>query len=159
MVLHKYYKGCKMSNPINEIERFQLDRNLNVMPYDWENEARSTLEEVFEAKGWNIPKESRKRVFDVILSISDEILKLDNLCTWHPPTVDEKVDAHVDQIVFNIGSIMKLGYNPTIALEEGGKEINSRVGEMVNGKFEKYLGRKYTDLWYKADYKKALEKR
>jgi len=147
------------NNPILELERFQLDRNLHVMPYDWQNEAQNVLEEVFEAKGWNIPKESRKRVFDAILSVSDDILKLDNLCTWHPPTVEEKVDAHVDQIVFNVGAIMKLGYNPTIALIEGAKEINSRVGEMIKGKFEKFLGVKYTSLWYKADYNKALEKK
>lgn len=144
-----------MRTAIEEIERFQLERNLHVLPYDWNNEALNTLEEVFESGGWNIPKESRKRVLGAILSISEDILSLDKDCVRKPITHEDHLDAHLDQIVFAVGAVMKLGYDPELALTETAKEINSRGGEMVNGKFEKYLGRKYTDKWYKADYKKA----
>ena len=38
-----------------------------------------------------------------------------------------------------------------------GKEINSRVGGMVNGKFEKDLSPEAQANWYKADYSKAIK--
>jgi hypothetical protein len=142
-------------NVVKEIMRFQKDRLLDTQEYDWENEAQNTLEEIFEAKGWDIPKESRKRVLGPILSVSGEFLKLDPLCILHPPTEHDKVDAHCDQIVFAIGAIMKLGFNPEAALKEVALEINSRKGEIVNGKFEKYLGTNHTKNWYTANYEKV----
>jgi hypothetical protein len=142
-------------NVVKEIMKFQAERQLHTQKHDWGNEAQNALEEIFEAKGWDIPKESRKRVLEPILSVSQEILKLDPLCTWHPPTEHDKVDAYCDQIVFAIGAIMKLGFDPEIALEETSLEVNSRKGEIVNGKFEKYLGAKYTRNWYTAQYSRA----
>ena len=68
---------------------------------------------------------------------------------------DNVVDAYSDVIVFAVGALMKLGYDPEKALLETAKEINSRVGEMVDGKFEKDLSPEAKTNWYKADYSKA----
>ena len=141
--------------PIQEIIKFQEDRELDKQPYNWSNEAKNVLEEVCEADGMDIPKELRSTIFDPMLQHMRVLVETITGVRTKQPSVEDRVDAHVDQIVFNIGAIMKLGYDPEIALQEGAKEINSREGEMVNGKFEKYLGKKYTSRWYKADYSKA----
>jgi len=50
---------------------------------------------------------------------------------------------------------MKLGYHPGMVLEEISKEINSRVGEMVEGKFTKDTSEEAKANWYKADFTKC----
>ena len=51
---------------------------------------------------------------------------------------DEKViDAFADIIVFSTGVIAKLGYDPDKVMDEVYKEINSRKGELIDGKFVK----------------------
>jgi hypothetical protein len=42
-----------------------------------------------------------------------------------------------DIIVFASGAIAKSGYNPSLVMEEVYKEINSRKGTLVEGKFVK----------------------
>ena len=74
---------------------------------------------------------------------------------YKEPTDEDKVDGYADIVVFCIGAIMKLGYNPKIILEEVGKEINSRAGQMLNGKFTKYKSQEAVAKWYKADFTKA----
>jgi len=65
----------------------------------------------------------------------------------------EEVDALCDIIVVATGSLLKLGYDPTIAMEQTCKEILSRKGSIdANGKFQKDR----TTEWYKADYSRAL---
>lgn len=50
---------------------------------------------------------------------------------------EQVVDAWADIIVFATGAMAKLGYDPSKVMEEVYKEINSRTGEMVDGKFIK----------------------
>jgi predicted HAD superfamily Cof-like phosphohydrolase len=52
---------------------------------------------------------------------------------------EEIVDAFADIIVFATGSIAKLGYNPDKVMDEVLKEIESRTGKMIDGKFVKDL--------------------
>jgi predicted HAD superfamily Cof-like phosphohydrolase len=52
---------------------------------------------------------------------------------------EEIVDAFADIIVFATGSIAKLGYNPEEVMDEVLKEIESRTGKMIDGKFVKDL--------------------
>jgi predicted HAD superfamily Cof-like phosphohydrolase len=142
--------------PIQAIMKFQTDRELDKQLYSWRNEAKNVLEEICEADGMDIPKEHRSAVFDPILQhMRALVYNITGLKKCATPSVEDRVDAHADQIVFNIGAILKLGYDPEIVLQEVAKEINSRKGEMSNGKFEKYLGEKHTSQWYKADYSKA----
>ena len=62
------------------------------------------------------------------------------------------VDALADICVFAMGDIMKLGYDPEKVFEEVGKEINSREGEFINGKFTKFKTPEAVAKWYKADF-------
>ena len=63
---------------------------------------------------------------------------------------DLQVDALCDLIVVATGGIWKLGYDPTLALEETLKEISSRSGSfnVETGKWEKVL----TGEEYQANY-------
>ena len=47
---------------------------------------------------------------------------------------------------------MKKGYYPAMTMMEASKEINSREGIMINGKFEKYVDDASKAKWYKADF-------
>ena len=67
-------------------------------------------------------------------------------------TPEEEIDAYCDEIVFCINAIENAGYNAEIALQETLKEIESRKGEIVNGKFCKYKDEEHMALWHKADY-------
>ncbi len=73
----------------------------------------------------------------------------------HVSTPEQIADAFCDIIVFATGSIRKIGYNPDIAMEEVLKEINSRTGKMINGKFTKDKSPEAVVKWYKADFTKA----
>ena len=64
---------------------------------------------------------------------------------------EEIVDAFGDIIVFATGTLAKLGYDPDIVMDEVLKEIESRTGKMIDGKFVKDLDVKM----YKADFEKA----
>lgn len=68
----------------------------------------------------------------------------------------EEVDALCDIIVFAVGALYKLGYNPEQALSETVKEIRSRKGEFNydTGKWEKYRDQDPATL-YKANYGNA----
>lgn len=136
---------------MQELMRFQTDRELHKQEYSENNEAMNILEEVFEAWGYDIPKEKRTKVLMPILGHIDAMLRASGVKRSNP-SFHDKVDAYNDIIVFAVGAIMKLGCNPIKTIAETGKEINSRKGEIVNGKFEKYKGKKYTDKWYRADF-------
>jgi hypothetical protein len=60
-----------------------------------------------------------------------------------------------DIIVFATGAIRKIGYDPDIAMDEVLKEIESRVGSVIDGKFTKDKSPEAVANWYKADFKKA----
>ena len=135
---------------ISEIVRFQTDRGLDKKKYNGNNEHINIVEELLESMGIDTPKDRRKNLSsDWLEFLSKRIVKtpivqaIDN---------NEKVDAYCDIIVFAIGALLKLGYDPEKALVETAKEINSRQGEMVNGKFEKFLSPAMKALWYKANY-------
>ncbi len=46
-------------------------------------------------------------------------------------------DAFADIIVFATGALAKLGYNPSKIMDEVYKEIDSRKGKLIEGKFVK----------------------
>jgi len=72
----------------------------------------------------------------------------------------EEVDALCDIIVVAAGSLLKLGYDPTIAMDETCKEILSRKQDpnqqlSGNDKWQKWRGQPKNTL-YVADYSRAL---
>lgn len=135
-------------NVINEILRFQTDRKLHEREYDWEVEAINIVEELIEATGVNDRNVAVLAVGDMKLRITE---KFDQGLV-SIPTRHEQVDAFADVIVFAVGAIAKLGYNPESVLEEVSKEINSRTGTIIDGKFTKDKSVEAKALWYKANF-------
>jgi hypothetical protein len=68
---------------------------------------------------------------------------------------EQVVDAAGDTVVFSIGLIRKMGYNPELAMQEVLKEIESRKGSIIGGKFTKDKSPEAQALWYKANFKNA----
>lgn len=142
-------------NAIEEIMRFQFDRKLHESKFNVINESTNIVEELLEASGYKIPKENRPELMDSWINyvhlIEEECIsvKLDEETQgpW------ERLDAYGDIIVFSIGAIAKLGYDPEKILVEIAKEINSRSGYIINGKFEKDLSEKSKAKWHKANFK------
>jgi len=137
---------------IKKIEKWQRDRLLNQKPYDALNEHTNILEELMESLGYKVPKEKRKKLmngfqeFTIKMEASEVIEELKEIDKHY------KVDAYCDIVVFCIGAIMKLGYNPQRALSETVKEIDSRTGSIVDGKFQKDTSEEAKAKWYKANY-------
>jgi hypothetical protein len=104
--------------------------------------------------GWKLlnGQDVATAVYDSMFAIAEHHVVTDTTVDYITPTEEDQVDAFADITVFATGDIMKLGYNPEKVLCEVGKEINSRTGEIVNGKFQKYKTPEAMALWYKADF-------
>jgi len=138
-------------NALSEITRFQTDRQLDKKPFNWNVEATNILEELLEAMGINSRDIALLCVGDMRLRIREEIQK----GSTQEPTIEDQVDAFSDIIVFACGALTKLGYDPEFTLLEVAKEINSREGEMINGKFVKHQTPEAKAKWYKANFSKC----
>lgn len=143
---------------MKELIRFQTDRGLDKKEFIAINENANIFEELLESVGLGVPKEARP---DLKAELSKFISHLVEEDIAEAPkaeyiiTTEDRVDAFCDVITFSTGALLKLGYDPEKAIAECGKEINSRVGSMVDGKFEKDLSDEAKANWYKADYSKA----
>lgn len=125
---------------------------------EWNN-ARGLLN-----NGADVANEASLIVEEVIEMISDakssdarDVAKR-FVAYWMKPdkiTDERAIDALCDVIVYAVGGIKKLGYDPNVALDETLKEIESREGKLVEGKFVKDLSEDAKNKWYKADYSKA----
>ena len=146
------------SSAINEIIKFQVDRELHKKHFDGVNESASIIEELLESHGMDVPKENRpqlKKAWKTFLNSMDDL----DIADPTPAILEtDIVDAYADIIVFSVGALLKLGYHVETTLSEVAKEINSREGQMVDGKFEKDLSDEAKAKWYKADYSKAKYK-
>ena len=145
-----------MVQSIPQIERFQVDRGLDKKEYYAINEHINIVEELFESIGFDVPKEHRPKLelewMDFTTSMVDKNIATRDMSNKEPVTDVAKADAYADVIVFAVGALLKLGFRPEAVLLEVGKEINSREGSMVNGKFEKDLSDEAKAKWYKADF-------
>ena len=145
-----------MENPVNRIITFQLDRQLPLQDFEATTENVNIIEELLESRGFDVPKENRTALRLAWSQFTKELQNQEIAVKTEHLAYEDVVDAYCDVIVFAVGAIMKLGYHPTIALHETGKEINSRRGAIVDGKFEKDLSDEAKAKWYKADYSKAV---
>ena len=73
----------------------------------------------------------------------------------HEQTPEQVVDAAGDIIVFATGLIRKMGYCPEEAMHEVLKEIESRGGSIIDGKFTKDKSPEAQAKWYKANFGNA----
>lgn len=142
------------NNVIDEIVRFQVERNLHNQEYSSLNEHTNIFEELLESIGYDVPKQNRELLSDELMMFTMKLQESGIAIDVKTTSDEDKIDAYCDIIVFAIGAILKLGYLPSESLEETAKEINSRVGSMINGKFEKDL----SAVCYKADYSKCKRK-
>ena len=129
-------------DPIREIERFQKDRLLDKQSFDFKVEVINILEELVEMTG--IQSAGARKVAEEIFKNYFESKIIANN--------DALVDCFNDIRVFSIGATMKLGYKPRCTLLEVSKEINSRVGKIVDGKFIKDKSPEAQANWYKANF-------
>ena len=141
-----------MSKAIIEIVRFQTDRGLHLKDFHTVNENANIVEELLEASALDVEKKDRPFLKKAWERFVGDVQRENIAIKVAEFSKGMVVDAYADVVVFAIGAIRKLGYDPEKVLLEVGKEINSREGSMVDGKFEKDLSDEAKAKWYKADY-------
>lgn len=148
------YEVALGAEAIKDVKRFQSDRLLDIAPFNTEVATANILEELLELNGYDVPKENRE---SMVKKFDEFMQSMGKNNTMNVASNEEyyKEDALCDIMVFAIGELMKLRHSPQVALLETAKEINSRTGEIINGKFEKDLSPEATAEWYKADYEKS----
>ncbi len=133
---------------IAQIANWQKERGLDTQEFNLQTELTNIVEEIFEM--FDHP-EARQRagsdVENLILYMQmhgNEIAKKEQLA-----------DAFTDIIVFSVGALLKLGYCPECVMDEVIKEINSRTGKMIDGKWVKDTSEEARAKWHEADFKRC----
>lgn len=139
-----------------EMIRFQTDRGLDKKEYNIDNEVQLVMEELLEAYGVKDKKDKEySKAMVKSLKVLVESIRLYEPDFYEEPTEHDEVDAFCDAMEFLSGAILKRGYNPIISLAEMAKQINSRTGKFINGKFEKDRSPEAKAKEYQADFTKA----
>ena len=109
-----------------KIVQWNEERNLLVKEFDYKNEMSFIVEEILESTGQYDSISSRDKAKEIVQDmLSSEGSK------------EQIVDSLADIIVYSTGAIRKLGYNPSKVMDEVFKEIDSRKGTIIDGKFVK----------------------
>lgn len=153
------------------IVKWNENRGLIKTPRDLviENEMSYIMEEVIESMTDMTSKEARPLAQLICKAVKMGNVKgltqyisennLDTESKWDDviaPTKEQIADACCDIKVYATGTVRKAGYNPDIAMDEVQKEIDSRVGEIVDGKFVKDSSPEAQRKWYIANFSKAV---
>jgi hypothetical protein len=110
-----------------KIIQWNKERGLLDKEFNHQKEVSFIIEELLESTGNHDSITAR----DKAEKIANDIVTPDYF-------EEEKViDAFGDIIVFATGVIAKLGYNPDKVMEDIYKEIDSRKGKLIDGKFVK----------------------
>jgi len=149
-------------NIIEGIIKWNEERGLDKQPFNLDKENISCLEEIFETyeyndhfyDGFGISKDAKNPEREAATKVIDT---LKNEAIKGPQNEEEIIDSLADRVVFSVGAMLKLGYDPQKVMEEVLKEINSRVGHFdeKEGKFIKDTSPEAKANWYKANYKIA----
>lgn len=131
---------------LEKIVEWNKERKLDEQDFKAEVEVVNVLEELVEIYNFQ-SEEARNIAKKIYINYFENVSLTENK--------ENIVDAFMDIIVFATGAVLKLGYNPKIALDEVIKEISSRKGEIIDGKFIKDKSPEAKAKWYKADFKKA----
>lgn len=126
---------------LTKIVEWNKERGLIERGFNHKKEASFIIEELLESTG-NYDSLSAQENVD---TYTNEII------TDTPENTEILVDAWADIIVFATGAIAKLGYDPKAVMDEVYKEINSRTGTLIDGKFVKDPNAKI----YKAELAKC----
>lgn len=114
-------------NAFENIVNWNEERGLIENGFNHKKEASFIIEELLESTGKYDSVTARERAAKYAEEIIGDI----------DAPEEEIVDAWADIIIFAVGAIKKKGYDPSQVMEEVCKEINSRTGELVEGKFVK----------------------
>ena len=151
----------KENSVFDDYLEFSKKNNLDKLKFEQRIFLRKIHEEIFELIGYD--SHHSKSMAIRRAEIDDDFSKEPKAITESGKTVDVKIfknsftiaDALCDIINFCLEGLLQNGFNPEIAMRETIKEILSRDGELVNGKFTKFTDEKSMAKWYKADYHKA----
>lgn len=114
-------------NMFDKIVAWNTERGLIEKGFNHTKEVSFIIEELLESTGNYDSITAREKASEIASEITRD--------AQHEP--EQIIDALFDTIIFATGAIAKLGYNPSDVMDEGFKEINSRTGTMVDGKFVK----------------------
>jgi predicted HAD superfamily Cof-like phosphohydrolase len=120
------------------VVEWNKERNLLALGFNHHKEVSFIVEELLESTGEHDSLSAREQAEKMAKEIVGD----------SHATPEQQIDAFADIIVFATGAIAKAGYDPAHVMEEVYKEINSRKGEMVDGKFVKDPNA----VQYKADF-------
>ena len=112
---------------LKKIVTWNKERGLIQRGFNHQKEVSFIIEELLESTGNYNSDSARERAKELATKITE------NLNT----DTEKIVDALADIIVFATGGIAKLGYDPDRVMDEVHKEISSRTGTLVEGKFVK----------------------
>jgi len=149
----------KNDDVLDSLQHFQEERELHKQPFDLKVASKNILEELLEAHGVSDNKD--RDLSSALLLEVEEIVKEVKAeesftgTSFKEPTIEDTVDAFCDITTFSGGEVGKLGYSFKLALAEVSKEINSREGEIVDGKFTKFKTPEAMARWYKARFDNA----
>lgn len=152
-----------MNTAIDEVKRFVTDRKLQEHDFDGEAYIMNIMEEIFEMLGVAdnnerfMARNATAMVLAGVQAVKDGLTP--SGIHFKEPGENDLIDALCDIEVFSMDANIKLGYDPELALLETAKEVNSREGEFVNGKFQKFKTQEAMAKWYKADYTRAKAQR
>ena len=125
-----------------EIVEWNKERQLDQIPYDHRKNMAFIVEEIIETNGRLTSKEAKPLAREIVAGFVDEVHANDELL----------VDCLGDMIVFAVGSILRLGFDPNMVVREVLKVIQSRTGAIIEGKFEKDESPEAKANWYEADF-------
>ena len=126
---------------LGKIVDWNKERKLNEQTFKLKEEISFIIEELLESTGEYKSIDARSKALELVKTFKDN----DN--------DEEIIDAFGDIIVFATGTILKLGYDPDKVMEEIFKEIDSRKGKIIHGKFVKDP----LIIPYKADFQKCKQ--
>ena len=123
---------------LKKIVYWNNQRGLIEKGFDHAKEISFIVEELLESTGKFDSISAREKAE----KITQQILTEEN------KNKESIVDALADIIVYSTGAIAKLGYDPDEVMAEAFKEIDSRKGKIIDGKFVKDSNAKV----YRADF-------
>ncbi len=136
-------------NPVDKIILFQEVNGLTEQPFSYRVEMINVIEELLEIKYGD---KARDKAIEIVSQVLPEDLTDEELINKR----DELIDIFADISVFAIGALLKLKANPICVLDEVSKVINSRQGEIIDGKFTKCKTQECVDKWYTPNYNKCI---
>ena len=112
---------------LQKIIKWNEERGLIKKGFNHPKEVSFIIEELLESTGKydSLSAREKSEIISKEIVIDGEVEK------------EKVIDAFADIIVFATGAIAKVGYDPDKVMDEVFKEIDSRKGKLVDGKFVK----------------------